>query len=126
MLISYWVWLLRKCFTTYSIAFLNIFCPGNSIGGSLDVGSTSDIDSYLDNVVSNTINLDKRSNTYSVEIPQSVLTLGWIEWQALLLVGLFLLHFEQFSVETEGTLPVDHASTIKSVRAYKIIISFSF
>jgi len=32
---------------------------------------------------------------------------------------------EQHSVEIEGVLPVDHTLTIKSVRAYKIIISFS-
>jgi len=32
---------------------------------------------------------------------------------------------EQRSVETEGALPVDQTSTIKSVRAYEIIISFS-
>jgi len=32
---------------------------------------------------------------------------------------------EQRSVETEGALPVDHTPTIKSVRAYKIIIGFS-
>ena len=32
---------------------------------------------------------------------------------------------EQRSIETEGALPVDHTPTIKSVRAYKIIISFS-
>ena len=53
------------------------------------------------------------------------LTLGWTEWQAPLLDYLFLLHFEQRSAETEGALPVDHTLTIKLVRAYKIIISFS-
>jgi len=32
---------------------------------------------------------------------------------------------EQCSAGTEGALPVDHTSTIKSMRAYKIIIIFS-
>jgi len=32
---------------------------------------------------------------------------------------------EQCSAEKEGTLPVDHTPTIKSVKTYKIIISFS-
>jgi len=49
--------LLTKCFNTYVIALLNIFCIGN-----FNLGS----------VVNNTINLDKRPNTYSVEILQSV------------------------------------------------------
>jgi len=32
---------------------------------------------------------------------------------------------EQRPIETEKVLPIDHTPTIKSVRAYKIIISFS-
>jgi len=31
---------------------------------------------------------------------------------------------EQRSAVTEGALPIDHTSMIKSVRAYKIIINF--
>jgi len=48
-----------------------------------------------------------------------------LDGQAPLLACLFLLHFEQRSAEAEGALPVDHTSTIKSVRAYKTIINFS-
>jgi len=55
----------------------------------------------------------------------SRLTFGLTGWASFAYNLSLLGALEQHSVETKETLPVDDTLTIKSVRTYKIIISFS-